>query len=257
MRLTVLGSGVCEPTLRRGPSAYALSMSKVPTSADELILLDLGTGALRAALAAGLDPRRARHVLLSHVHPDHSADLVPLLFACNYAPDWKPGSEITFAGPHGLGRFLEDLEVPFPWLRPRGWHRRVHEGSLEGDGWRAEAFPVSHGSTRAVAWRFESGGRVLCYSGDSSLCEGLRRAARGADLLVCECTVPRGAEPVEGHLTADEVGQLAAEAGVARVLLTHLYPVADEVDVVGQVREHFAGGVEKAEDGCSYPLGDG
>lgn len=246
MRLVVLGSGVVEPTLHRGSSSYALEIG------NDLVLLDMGSGALKAAMRAGLDPRRARHVVLSHLHPDHTADLVPLLFAFNYAEAWKPRHEITFAGPDTLPRFLEDLEVPFPWLRPKGWTRRTHVGSLEAPGWRATPYPVEHGSTKALAWRFETPGRTICYSGDTSYCEGLLEAARDADLLLVECSHPRSQPKVEGHLDTDDVGRVAAESGAKRVVLTHLYPIADEVDVVAEVRERYEGPVEKAQDGCSY-----
>lgn len=251
MRLTILGSGVCEPTLKRGSSAYAVEVG------EDLLLLDMGSGAVRSALAAGLDPRRARHLLLSHFHPDHTADLVPFLFACSYAEEWRPAAPLHFHGPPGLGRFLESLEVPYRWVRPRGWTRLLHEDPavpLRGEGWSARAFPVSHGGESAVAWRIEAGDRALCYSGDSSFCEGLLEAARGVDLLLCECSVPGGEPPVEGHLRAEEVGRLASQARVGRVLLTHLYPVADRVDLVAQVRSAFPGPVGKAEDGATHHL---
>lgn len=246
MRLVVLGSGVVEPTLRRGASSYALEIG------DDLILLDMGPGAIRSALQAGLDPRDARHLVLSHLHPDHTVDLVTFLFACNYADEWRPKHEITLHGPETLPKFLDDLEVPFPWVRPRGWTRHVRQGPIEGDGWRAVPHEVEHGSTKALAWRFETAGRTLCYSGDTSRCAGLLEAARDVDLLLVECSLTKDQPRVDGHMNTADVGRVAAESGAKRVLLTHLYPIAEEVDVVAEVREHYDGPVEKAGDGCSY-----
>ncbi len=251
MRLFVLGSGVLEPALRRGASAYALEVG------EELLLLEMGPGSLRSALACGLDPRRAMHVFLSHFHPDHTAELVPFLFACNCSEAWRPVDSLHFHGPSGLGRFLDALETPFRWLRPRGWKRQIHEevGSwFQGRGWRARAFPVRHGSDPAIAWRFESAGRVLCYSGDTAECEGLVEAARGADLLLCECTRDGTSPPLEGHLGPDEIGHLATLAGVARVVLTHLAPASEEADLPGQVQQSYSGPVERAEDGMALDL---
>ncbi len=251
MRLYVLGSGVLEPTLRRGASAYALEVGA------ELLLLEMGPGALRSALACGLDPRRARHVFLSHYHPDHVAELIPFLFACNHAEAWKPVEALHFHGPPGLEELLANLEIPFRWLRPRGWQLHVHEqvGSpLQGRGWTARAFPVRHGSAPAVAWRFEAAGRVLCYSGDTEDCEGLLEAARGADLLLCECTRAASTPAREGHLGPEEIGELARRAGVGRVVLTHLEPGTEEVDLPGQVRQSYSGPVERAEDGGIWDL---
>lgn len=251
MRLWTLGSGVVEPTARRASSAYAVE------AGEDLILLDMGSGSLRGALAAGLDPRRARHVVLSHLHPDHTSDLVPFLFACNYATEWRPAPPaVRFAGPAGLAAFLEDLRRPWRWLEPRGWETEVEEGepSLGGRGWTARAWPVEHGDQPALAWRFESAGRSLCYSGDTSYCEGLIRAARGVDLLLVECSVPEGQPFVPGHMTSADVGRAAAEAGVGRVVLTHLYPVADRQDVAAEVCRHYGGIVEKAEDGAWFDV---
>jgi ribonuclease BN (tRNA processing enzyme) len=251
VRLFVLGSGVLEPTRRRGASAYALE------AGEDLLLLEMGPGALRSALLCGLDPRRARHVFLSHFHPDHTADLVAFLFACNCSEAWRPVDSLHFHGPSGLGRFLEDLEIPFRWLRPRGWQRRIHEddGSwFQGREWRARAFPVRHGSDPALAWRFESAGRVLCYSGDSAECEGLAEAAAGADLLLCECTGDGDSPPLEGHLGPEEVGRLATLAGAARVVLTHLAPTTERTDLPGQVQRICSCPVERAEDGMVWDL---
>lgn len=249
--MTVLGSGTLEPYLRRGSSAHAVEVG------EDLLFFDMGPGALRSALACGLDPRRARHLFFSHLHPDHTAELVPLLFARNCSPDWKSEEPLHFHGPAGLGDFLEALAVPFRWTRPRGWERCVHEAVQEPfgrPGWMARAFPVEHGEDPAVAWRLEAGGRVFCYSGDSGSCEGLVQAAQAADLLLCECSTPEGAPPLEAHLSSAEVGHLASRAGVGRVVLCHLRPAADEVDVAAQVRRFFHGQVDKAEDGSSWEL---
>ena len=61
--------------------------------------------------------------------------------------------------------------------------------------------------------------------------------ARGADLLVLEAANPF---KVPGHLTPAEAGRLAAQAGVARLLLTHFYPPCDAVDVVALAAQEFS-----------------
>lgn len=253
MRLTVLGSGVGQPALRRGSPAHAVQ------AGEDLLYFDLGAGALRTSLAAGLDPRKARHFFFSHLHPDHTSDLVPFLFACRCYEAWRPAGNLHFYGPPGLARFLEDLEVPYRWLHPRGWERRVHEiseATVGGEGWTVTGFSVEHGPDPANAWRIRStgSGRTLCYSGDSQACEGLVRAAFGADLFLCECTVPTGFPPLEGHMSAEEVGRVATRAGVGRVVLTHLSPASEDLDLVEQVGQAFVGPVERAEDGASWEL---
>jgi ribonuclease BN (tRNA processing enzyme) len=88
----------------------------------------------------------------------------------------------------------------------------------------------------------------VCFSGDSGPCSGLERAARGADLLICECSLLED-EEVEGHMRASDVGRLAASAGCGRVILTHIYEHIERSQPVQRVRQLYSGPVDLAEDG--------
>jgi ribonuclease BN (tRNA processing enzyme) len=66
-------------------------------------------------------------------------------------------------------------------------------------------------------------------------------------VLIVECSFPDGYK-VDGHLTPAEIGQIATQAQVKEVVLTHLYPPCDQVDVVSQVKKQFGGDVIRAED---------
>src|SRR5437870_3362629 len=70
---------------------------------------------------------------------------------------------------------------------------------------------------------------------------------RLADLFVIECSVP-DARPRKGHLAPADVGRIGRDARARRLLLTHLSPEMDALDVVGAVAKHFAGDVVVAED---------
>jgi ribonuclease BN (tRNA processing enzyme) len=54
---------------------------------------------------------------------------------------------------------------------------------------------------------------------------------------------------VPGHLTPSGVARIASEAGVRRVVLTHIYPAADELDLRSEVGRGFGGEVIVARDG--------
>ena len=79
------------------------------------------------------------------------------------------------------------------------------------------------------------------------------RLARGADLFICESALP-DEQKVEGHLTPSEAGEMAARAGVGTLVLTHLYPECEGIDLIGQCRKTFGGPVLVAKDLMQLPL---
>lgn len=130
---------------------------------------------------------------------------------------------------------------------------------------------------RAVAYRVNVQGRSFVYSGDTGPSAGLARLAKGADVLITEIVdldaistrISRTMSDapafvrknvVEGmrvnHLTADEVGKLAAAAGVGTVVLTHFVPVPEQIDRPGEmmaaIRRHYEGRVVMARDLDSF-----
>jgi ribonuclease BN (tRNA processing enzyme) len=110
--------------------------------------------------------------------------------------------------------------------------------------------PTNH-TAGSLAFRVEADGRSLVYSGDTDLSDSLVDLARGVDLLVLEAANPF---KVPGHLTPTEAGRLAAQAGAARLLLTHFYPPCDAVDVVALAAQEFSGEILRAEDGLSLTV---
>ena len=80
MRVVILGSGTLVPTGVRGPAGYAV------LSAGRVLLVDGGSGTLRRLYEAGIDYRAIDQLFYTHVHPDHTGDLVPFLFAQRYRP---------------------------------------------------------------------------------------------------------------------------------------------------------------------------
>jgi ribonuclease BN (tRNA processing enzyme) len=106
----------------------------------------------------------------------------------------------------------------------------------------------------AIGMRVRAGGRVLAFSGDSGPCEALVALCRGADLALLECSYPAGRE-TRKHLNAETAAQVAREAGVQRLVLTHFYPQCDGVDLAGQVRAAGYGGeLFLAADGDGFAV---
>lgn len=247
MEITVLGSGTATPSLARNASGLAVR------SLDSWVLVDIGPGTMRRMCEAGIDSKLIDAILITHFHPDHVSDLVPFLFASNYA--FGPVREEPFylIGPAGLEQFYNGLVAVYQhWIVPTG--NRLLKKELHADkpdnfslnGARIRSTPSVHTSP-SLSYRIEAEGVSVTVSGDTDVSEDLCRMAAGTDLLVCECSMPDG-KKVPGHLVPSEAGRIAARAGAKKLLLTHFYPPCEEVDVVRQAASHFSGEIEKARD---------
>lgn len=199
------------------------------------VVLDLGAGALNR-LQAHAAPEALDALVITHMHPDHCADLLSLRVYMAWGPG--RGHRLRVIGPPGL----RDALVAFSGSE--GWDALVFEafadqgGELElGGGLTLRHEQVPHlDPTHAL--RVEHGGKALCFSADCADNPTLPRLAEGVDLLLCECSF--GADPVpEGvpHLNAGDAGRIAARAGAGRLLLTHCYPEFDRDAALEAARE--------------------
>jgi ribonuclease BN (tRNA processing enzyme) len=246
MELIVIGSGTGVPYLRRGAPAYAVK------AAGKLVLLDLGSGTLRSLLKYDLDFNQVDIIALSHFHPDHVGDLVPFLFATRYSLGYTRKEPFTLLAARGFQQFYHNLKTAFgPWVEAPPELMKVQElpidspGEVSWPGLAIRSAPPAH-IENSLAYRLESEGASLVYSGDTDESDSLVELAQGADLLILEAAMP---QKVPGHLTPAEAGRLAARAGAKKLLLTHFYPPCDEVDVVALAAREFSGKIIRAEDG--------
>ena len=262
IRFHILGAGGAVPTPTHTPAAHLVTVDGDP------VLVDPGPGALVRHVRSGEAPRGVddlEHVLLTHLHPDHCADLLPLLFALHSVVPQRT-DPLHLIGPHGLADYLGKLRDLYgSWIEPRRRKLEVRElgpgerFALPGGG-RVTAFAVHHPRDRftrsPLGYRFEdTTGRLAVFSGDTGACPGLEEAAAGADLLVVECSTPDELA-VDGHLTPSEVADLCSRARPARVVLTHQYPAAAELDLVDLVGRSWSGEVHQARDGDVFEIGD-
>jgi ribonuclease BN (tRNA processing enzyme) len=251
MELTVLGSGTIVPSLTRWSPGYVLRVG--PTT----ILIDLGPGTLRRMVEAGAGLPDIDAVCISHFHPDHVADFVPLVFASKYALGSQRLRDLTVIAPAGFGELYAGLiEVFGDWIIPEAYRidLRESDGSAVCVGsCSVTSAPANH-NPESIAYRFEGDGASLVYSGDTDWSDPLIELARGADLLLLECSFPDDMK-VPGHLTPSEAGRFARDAGVSHLVLTHLYPPVEDVDIVSLVGASFPGRVTVAEDLIIIPVG--
>lgn len=247
MELWLLGSGTGVPHPRRRPPALAVS------TGGHLLLFDCGAGTLWSLAEAGLEFCDLDWLFLSHLHPDHSGDVASLLFAAR-APLYGRKKPLMIGGAVGLVDFHKRLSSVYgQWIhldrKLLGFQEidPAASTSLEFPFGRLVTLAMAH-TTASLGYRLETrDGAVLAYSGDTDYCANAVLLARDADLFVCECSFPDHLKTV-GHLSPKWAGRLAREAGCRRLLLTHLYPACDGVDVTAACREEYDGDILVAED---------
>lgn len=247
MRMTVLGSSGAWPAAGRACSGYLVE--------DEgfRLLVDPGYATLprllRHVAAADVDA-----VLVSHGHPDHCADLNPLLRARGLDPDPPPRLPVH-ALPGALDRVLA-LDRPGMLddalaLRPFTVGTRFEIGPFTVGTWALPHFVPNAGL------RLTSGGRTLAYTGDAGPCREMAELARDADLFLAEATYPDQvpAEDARFLSSARQAGEYATAAGVGRLMLTHLWPGTLPGQALAAAVTTYAGDVEVAREDETVRLG--
>ncbi|WP_164852696.1 MBL fold metallo-hydrolase [Novosphingobium umbonatum] len=238
-------------------------------------LIDAGSGVSRQLAHAGVAERDVPLVFLTHLHDDHYAGLTAL---ASFAYSTR-GKGLTLIGPSGVA----DLAQAVAGVMAINSHIRTAEGGqLPSPAHFLSARPLAAGETfsdgtvtvRAVAnshytlidrskapeaqslsYRFDFGGKSVVFTGDTGPSEAVVALAKGADILICEMATAadRAAVPppvqkhmdVE-HLTPAQAGDLARQAGVRHLVLSHVGQVS-ESDLT-QVRAHFSGTVTLGRD---------
>jgi ribonuclease BN (tRNA processing enzyme) len=248
LRVTILGSGTCVPSLSRSACAVLLE------SLGRKWLFDCGPGTIRRLLEAGTSIFEISHLCVSHLHPDHTADFVPFLFATKYPDENRRRFPLTVAAGRGFDDFFSRLRNVYgDWIDLGEGMFRIIEMSTDSrdqremEGLRVETAPMNH-SPQSIAFRVTGPtGRSMVYSGDTDFSEPLIELARDTDLLICESAFPEGYR-VAGHLTPARAGEIAAHAGVGRLVLTHFYPICDRVDIEAECRRTYSGPLTLAQD---------
>ncbi|MFD3656137.1 MBL fold metallo-hydrolase [Streptomyces sp. NPDC058620] len=254
-RLTVLGSATPFPSADNACSGYLLS------AGDTHVWMDAGTGTL-AQLQRHIAFEQLDAIWISHLHADHTADLLTAFYAALYSGIRLP-APIPLYGPTGIADRLAHFLTNSARRSPIESAFEVHELH---DGHRVRVGPleltsaeVAHGMP-AFAVRIEDkgadGGGVLVYSGDTAPCASLVGLAAGCDVLLCEAdssTVPAGEPRV--HHTPEEAGETARRAGAHRLVVTHVGPGMTPGDAVSRARRSYDGPVGHAAPGSTFALG--
>jgi ribonuclease BN (tRNA processing enzyme) len=281
--VTILG---CKggPAIRSGgpsPSANLLAV------AGRLYVVDCGLGVTRGFVEAGHHLKALSTIFVTHHHSDHNLEFGNLIHTA-----WTAGlaTPVAAYGPAGLATMWTDFcrlnafdiatriaDEGRPALEPMAKVRDYADGLVMEDGIvRVEALRNHHPPvTDSFALRFtvtsgEDAGKIVVFSGDTAFIPEMIRFASGADVLVHEAMllpavdrlvarVGNGARLREhllaSHTLAEEAARIAREAGVSRLVLSHLVPADDpevaEADWIAAASPHFGGWLSVAKDGLS------
>lgn len=257
MQVVLLGTGFPAPDPdRAGPSTAVIVH-------DKYFVVDAGR-AVTMRLAV-LKPRMPflTAVFLTHLHSDHTDGLPDL-----YNTAWVMGRKVPFElyGPEGTQAMADAMQKYFAadihirsrlteMLPAEGAKVSVHivrEGVVYKDAdVTVTAFAVNHGPVKpAFGYKFESGGKTVVISGDTTYTPNLVKFAQGADILVNEVFLPGTfthdrssvASMLESyHTSAAQAGRTAAEAHVKQLVLTHVIRPPQSAEILAAVSQVYQG----------------
>lgn len=234
MKVTVLGSGVWlgnRKIEKRGPGFLVEAGGKK-------ILVDCAAGTNYQLARARIDPNAIDAILITHLHPDHVAGLVPLLGEMYLAGRKK---HLEIYGPKNLEKLVSTSEKIYTKCAGALYKgKKKFAGLTLGRGHFAfsiteepermkfgkilvEAHPMAH-TRHSLGYRLSLGRKSVAFTGDTEYCPELLELADGVDVLFCECSKMKY---VRGHMYPEAIANAAIVARPKKVALIHVYPDCD------------------------------
>ena len=247
---------------------------------DVPYLIDCGYGVTKQLITAGIALDRLRYIFITHHHSDHNLEFGPLIYNT-----WITGlpAQIDAYGPPGLTKMAQqffeyqkfDIDVRIVDEGRTDPRKLVttHEISKPGvvltnTDVKVSMCVVRHPPIKeAYAYRFDAKDRSVVISGDTAYAPELAEFAKGADVLVHEVMYLPGIEALlkrlpnakrlrehlmAAHTLPEDVGKIAAQAGVKTLVLTHFVP-GDDASITDEqwsadIRKHFKGQIVVGRD---------
>jgi ribonuclease BN (tRNA processing enzyme) len=210
--------------------------------------LDAGPGTL-ANLQRHVDLDAIDGIVLTHAHPDHWVDFLPYHNVIRYIrkrsglPIWSP-------------RKVRDLAeaVNGELTHAVDWQVIDARSHVELGGLRLSFSRTDHPPETLAVRIDELGGPSFAFSSDTGPKWSLGELGSGLDTALCEATLRPSEEGLAPHRSARQAGRMATDAGVGRLLLTHLPPGVDADAQLADARARFAGPVEVVTTNATYDL---
>ena len=251
MQLVVLGSGTSVFHPRRAAPAFWLETERGS------ILLDCSADAPHRMAQETLDWINLDAIWISHLHLDHCGGLAPFLFGMKAATRFDERRKpLKIFGCEGIKKLLQAIDESHSYkLFKQRFQIDIEEFSVGKTrscelipGLKAQTFPTPHRHESLAIRLTQANGKTLVYTSDTGYSEDVAKFSRGADLLILECSFYRD-KPIVTHLELADAMRMAQIAEPRTLLLTHLYPEWDVVDLESEAKKLWSGETIAARDG--------
>jgi ribonuclease BN (tRNA processing enzyme) len=249
MKLTILGSGTSVPHPHRSSPAFWLETE------GEGLLLDIGPDAAHRMAEERLDWPNLSAIWISHFHLDHFGGLAPLLFSLKWAPQTQDRTKpLRIFGPRGLQQLVQTINDANNYrLLAQQFPIEITEVDVGNDfeivpGVTASTMKTPHTAESLALRLTDKSATRFVYTSDTGFTEDLFSFAQHVDLLLIESSFRRKV-PVVKHLELAEAMRVASECAPGKLVLTHLYPEWDGIDLAAEAQAFWPGKVVEAIDG--------
>jgi ribonuclease BN (tRNA processing enzyme) len=201
-------------------------------------------------------------IWISHFHLDHIGGLAPFLFGTKYAPQTQSRSKpLRIYGGYGLKKLFAAFDKAGPYnLLKQPFTVEIIEVAPRTEfeilpQLSARTFSTPHTSESLAIHLADREGASFVYTSDTGYAEALAKFAKEVDLLLMECSFFTG-KPVKTHLELADAIRLAIDSGARRVVLSHLYPEWDGIDLKAEAAKLWPGETIEAYDGLRIEIGE-
>ncbi len=231
MKLTILGSGTCVPSLERSSPANFLKILNTE------IIIDFGPGTMHQLLKAKIDYKTIDVVCLTHFHPDHASELHSFIQALNWTPNFKRKKDLILIGPVGFKNFFKNTINSNPLSDSYKIKIKEIRNYLAFNGFKVKCVKTIH-NQESIGYKFIEKTKSIVITGDCDYDLNLIKFSKNSNLLLTECSFPNDLK-MKGHLVPKECGEIAKQANVGKLVLTHLYPTSPEAVRLKETKKVF------------------
>ncbi|HEV2883391.1 MAG TPA: ribonuclease Z [Pyrinomonadaceae bacterium] len=249
MQLIILGSGTSVPHPRRAAAAHWLATE------SGNVLLDMGPDTGHRMAEENLDWINIDAIWISHFHLDHVGGVAPFLFGTRAAPETQQRRKpLKIIGGKGLQSLLVAMNDSNNYrLFEQPFNVDVVEVESGNEleilpGLNAGVLSTPHTKESLAIRLTDKNGTVLVYTSDTGYSEELIAFAKGAHVLLMECSFIRN-KPVKTHLELEDAMRLAQHCQPRKLVLSHLYAEWDGTDVAAEARKLWPSETVEAYDG--------